>query len=107
MVSTTALFAIDILGGQWTKKGQLLLPFLDPITPDAFVVYTIKKAPFGSIDFSRHVVTIVEGEYLCNCKAYQFSRNRSTDKHIIAVLEAVGLLPEPATIYHEWKKHNG
>jgi hypothetical protein len=106
--TTTALFAIDIFGGQWVKDGQLLMPFNDPITPDAFVIYTIKKAAYGSIEFTRHVVTIIEGEYTCNCKAYQFLRNRSdfTDKHIAAVLEAGQLQPEPAAIYQQWKKHN-
>jgi hypothetical protein len=107
--TTTDLFAIDVLGGQWVKEGQLLLPYLEPITPDAFVVYTIKKAPFGSIEFSRHLVTIIEGEYTCNCKAYQFLRNRAdfTDKHIAAVCKAAQLDSEPAAIYQEWKKHNG
>jgi hypothetical protein len=105
---TNALFALEVFGAQWVNGNQLLMVYTDPIVSDAFVIYTIKKAAYGSIDFTRHVVTIIEGEYTCNCEAYRYRRHLPdfTDKHIAAALAANELQPEPAAIYQQWKKYN-
>lgn len=108
IISTAALFALDILGAQWHQKGHLLFPYSDPVFEGTFTVYTIKKASGGDIAFNRHLVTKNDGEYTCNCQAFKYRRNHSTfmDKHITAVLEAEELFPEPTALYLKWKKYN-
>lgn len=107
-VATNALFALELFGGQWHRDGHLLFPWQDPILANTFIVYTLKKATYGDMIFSRHVVTLVKGEYTCNCEAFKYRRNRDDffDKHIKAVVEAKTLPPEPEHLYKEWQKYN-